>query len=400
MMRALLVLLLVLLARAEALEYVRQIRIDNPSPRYPSLLELEMPGDSDLVVDSTTLAGGVRRLWGRMVATGGRSDSSWHLRHIVGSTLLGNTVRIDICLPEGGGACVSPGEFIASSRFMDNGMADCFPQMKGTTVQGPWDLGSALATLRKQMGSVEDWGVFRAEALMGRTVGVLGRNPFPDYILKDWYWQTPWNRLDSLVGQGQWYRAEAGFKGAKGDTFVFLAAYPWRWKIMAGIDEGRRLKVVGHDFLTGPSDPSSCSPKDVASGTRRLLAGRNGSYAIVDDSLQLDTLLRVSGNAYGTSDIVLRARIALKDLDSLLRNPPPVAIAPNVVSPAALRLAGGRAVLDAGNAPGRLELVDARGKILSNVSGTGRLSLELRGKGVRWVRWARGAERGVLPTVF
>jgi len=395
MMRALLVLLLVLLARAEAFESVRQIRFESSSRKYPSVLELEMTGDSDLVVDSTTLVTGVRRLWGRMVATGGRHDSTWRLRHLFESAQ-----HAKICFGADTAMCIAPQEYILSSEIFYNGMADCFSQMKGVTAQGQWDLGSALAALRKKMSSVEDWGVYRAQDVMARRIGVQGGNPFPNFNLKNWYWESPWSRLDSLVGQGQWYRAEAGFEGAKGDTFVFLAAYPWYWKIWPGTDIDRNLKVVGRGFLTAPSYESSCDPKAAYPGTRRLLAGRNGSYAIVNDSLQLDTLLRINSYAYGIDSLVLRARIALKDLDSLLRNPPPVAIARNVVSPAALRLAGGRAVLDAGNAPGRLELVDARGQILSNVSGTGRLSLELRGKGVRWVRWSRGAERGVLPTVF
>lgn len=395
MMRALLVLLLVLLARAEAFESVRQIRFESSLNKFLSALELEMPGDSDLVVDSTTLVGGARCLWGRMVATGGRHDSIWRLRH-----LFENALHAKICFGADTATCIAPQEYISSSEIFYNGMADCFPQMKGATVQGPWDLGSALAALRKKMSSVEDWGVYRTQEVMARRIGVQGGNLFPNFNLKNWYWESPWSRLDSLVGKGQWYRAEAGFEGSKGDTFVFLAAYPWYWKIGPGTDGDRNLKAVGRWFLTAPSYESSCDPQAAASGTRRLLTGRNGSYAIVDDSLQLDTLLRIKSYTYGIDSLVLRARIALKDLDSLLRNPPPVGIVATAAPLSALRLAGGLAELDAGGVPGRLELVDARGQILSMISGTGRLSLALRGKGVRWVRWKRGAEQGAVPVVF
>jgi len=395
MMRALFVLLLILLARAEAFEYVRQIRFDLSSSAFPSLLELEMPGDSDLVVDSSRAAADTCRVYGRMVAAGGRGDSIWHLRHILESAL-----PAKVCLSEGAGACATPRESIASYQFMYNGLGDCFPRMEHVSVQGSWDLGSALASLRMRMQAVDDWGVHRVEDVVARTTGVQGENPFPARNLKNWYWESPWIRLDSLVGKGQWYRAESGFKGTKGDTFVFLAAYPWQWNIQAGTDGDRGLKVVGKGFFTPLSYQSSCDPQAAASGTRRLLTSRNGSYGVVDDSLRLDTLLRIDANPYGIDSVVLRTRIALKDLDSLLRNPPPVGLVAAVAPSSALRLAGGRAELDAGTLPGRLELVDARGQILSNVSGTGRLSLALRGKGVRWVRWSRGTERGVLPTVF
>lgn len=402
MSRALLVLLLTFLSQANALEYVRQIRLNTPRYNIPdydrhvrSLVEVQMPGDSDLVVDSTKIGTDSVRIFVHVVSTTGRSDSIWYLRHI-----LPNSKPAVICLAASEADCLQPRNSVVFSDLFYNGMGDCFPRMEHTHAEGNWGLGSALASLQKHMNSVEDWAVFRAEEVTARTIGVWGANPFPDRNMKDWYWESPWNRLDSLVGQGQWHRAEKGFKGGKGDTFVFLAAYPWHWKIRSGVDTSSSLKVLGDSFLTAPSYLSSCDPKSASADTRRLLTGKGGSYAIVEDSVQLDTLLKINTNQYGIDSIVLRARIALKDLDSLLRNPPAVGITSTPARPSPLHISRTHATLEAGASFGRLELVDARGQILSKITGTGRLTLDTRGHGLRWLRWTRGPEQGAQAVLL
>lgn len=363
-----------------------------------AVLEIQVPADSDLTLGSRHTVNGKAWQEYRLTARPEPRDSILRVRQIVPAS---DTVRLCTSLEPLTG-CRKP----ASLDQRRSPFWACTADFFFSTVVNPpvysdtLGLGWGVRILRRSMANETVWAVYRYGTMDTFSVRPGSRDS-RELGVEPRFLYSPWSTMDWLRVRGQWRRPDS-LHGRLGRDSLMLKGEAFRWHL-AGSGEpepvpglltlglARDLKVFNECFR------SVILPE----GSRRLVT-REGEFVVEGDSVAVDTLLKEYYSTYAMSVTrhYARVRIALADLDSLLRNPPPVGLEKPVRAPSPVRIAYGFASMDAGSGAGRLELVDARGQILSKVSGRGALRLPLVGKGIRWVRWVRGREQGSLSTVL
>lgn len=394
MVRALLAFTLVLIAHDvwAGLSF-RQLTFDSIA-----VLEIEVPADSDLTLGSRNTVNG--KVWQEfsLTARAEPRDSILRVRQILSAK---DTVRLCTGIEPVAG-CRKPASMRERRSLFWICMADFFPTSQVTAPLIADTLGRdrALRVLRRAMENDTAWAVYRYGGVDTFSIQPGSRNPY-ELGVDPVFWSSPWSRMDLVRIRAQWRRPDSLYGRRGRDSLMLKGKEAYRWQF-AGAREAdslpglvtlgmaRELKVY-YECLRNES---------LAEGSRRLVT-KQSQFVVEGDSVVVDSLVNTfySTNAYFVTYSYARARIALKDLDSLLHNMP-VGIAGAATKPVPVRISNGAAFLDAGTDQGRLELIGARGQILSKVSGHGRLRLPLTGKGVRWVRWKRGAEQGAVPVVF
>lgn len=382
MIRVLLACLL-LPAFASAWEFPRSVLFDTVA-----LLELRMPGDSVFVFDSMLI--GQNAAWeecpvakGHLAFVPGRAKSPTLQRW----ALAASAPVCGVCLG-GEEECQPPS--VVEDYLMTRSDPCWELSPPRDVVVGRWDVASALVSIRATMDSIGDWRLYRYGPVFdtGTTLAASGFT-----VLQDWFRKSPWNRRDTLFRKAQWLLPDSSLSGHEGVGSILILDGKGIWSTA---ESGWTDSLRTDGLRIAWEITNSCTP---GWGSGLQIRTSRGSFAISKDTILVDTLISTRDFNFQELRSVQRARIALSDLDSLLHNMP-VGIAGAATKPVPVRISNGAAFLDAGTDQGRLELIGARGQILSKVSGRGRLRLPLTGKGVRWVRWKRGAEQGAVPVLF
>lgn len=393
MIRALLVFALLLaVPSARAGLSFRQLNLDSAA-----VLEIEVPADSDLTLGSRNSVNG--KVWQEYALTARAEprDSMLRVRQILSAK---DTVRLCRSLEPLAG-CQGPRGVETQRSVFWPCAADFFlPVRRYSVVKESLGREAALRVLRRTMLSDTDWTVYRYDGLEKIVVQPGTRNAW-ELGVAPAFWSSPWVTKDRVEIKGQWRHPDTVWSRGGKDSLLIYGMGPYVWHFAGGEDTSTAGSLRTLGLSRDVQVIYECLPRDtLAAGSRRLLT-KNGSFVVVGDSVAIDSVIGTVSNDLGYSEASLLARsyLALPDLDSLLRHMP-VCVPAYSSKTSPVRISSRAATLDAGNVPGRLELVDARGQILSKASGQGMLRLPLQGQGVRWVRWRRGSEQGSLPVVF
>lgn len=383
-----LIALLLFSSRSHALEYV-EVWDETGASLF------RLPGDSVLVFDSM----GTQAELGDPVA---RVHLEKAPSHGGKTTLQRMTLTWAIpgiwrfCLGDAAASCLVPQSIRKVSLLDSVGFANTcsYSTTAWDRIEGEWDRGHALDSLKRTMSQNFDRRLYRFDTL--RTVWLPIAEAGDRSVLKTELLSSPWTVRDRLYFGQQWIWADSTWPGHEGerDSLHLTGSETW-WAADTGWFDSLRLE--GRFY--GSVRCHEQSPLWKRSG-HGLLRTNSAEFEVVNDTLYLDTLVKSSAwgappTYYRLSDW-RRARIALTDLDSLLGRRD-LAIGGRGKSPVSVRIESGQALLDAGSLGGRLELFDGRGRLLSRMSGQGTLRLSLVGHGARLIRWGKGNENGALP---